>query len=215
LSQPLLELRDVTCERDGYPLFEPVSLTLSAGSVMQLEGPNGVGKTSLLRVLCGLSSRYQGELRWRGQPLDRAAFATEVIFLGHATGLKLTLSPRENLRWWGVLRGFDCTAEIDGALRQVGLLGYEDVPCYQLSAGQQRRVALARLFTSTAPLWILDEPFTAIDREGVAQLEEWLLAHAEAGGAVLLTTHQPLTLPVPLQQVGLRPAQGEEYSDNA
>lgn len=209
MTEPLLELRDVVCERDDQALFAPVSLTLRAGDVLQLEGPNGIGKTSLLRCLVGLSSRSQGDLLWRGRPLarERADFAADSLFLGHATGLKAALSARENLLWWAGVRGFGAPAA-DSALAKVGLAGYEDSPCYQLSAGQQRRVALARLFLHPAALWILDEPFTAIDRHGAAELEGWLAAQAAGGGAVLLTTHQPLELPG-LRKVALVEPDGE------
>lgn len=187
----------MSCERDDAPLFEPVSLALSAGDIVQLEGANGVGKTTLLRCIGGLSSRWHGEMVWCGEPLSRrrAEFAAGTIYLGHAIGLKAALSARENLQWWAGLRGIDARAEVEGALERVGLAGYEDSPCYQLSAGQQRRVGLARLFLTDAKLWILDEPFTAIDRRGVSELEQWIAAHAAAGGAVLLTSHQPLSLP--------------------
>jgi len=206
LTEPLLELRDLTCERDETPLFAPLSQLVRAGDVVQLEGPNGVGKTSLLRCVCGLSSRYQGELLWKGKPLSaqRADFAACSLFLGHATGLKAALSTRENLLWWASLRGVDARAEADAALAKVGLAGYESSPCYQLSAGQQRRVALARLFLVAADLWILDEPFTAIDKQGVAEVESWLAAFADNGGAVLLTTHQTLNLARPVIKVPLR-----------
>lgn len=187
----------MTCERDDAPLFEPISLALGAGDIVQLEGANGVGKTTLLRCIGGLSSRWQGEMLWLGKALSRqrAEFAAATIFLGHAIGLKAALSARENLQWWTGLRGIDASNAIDIALEQVGLLGYEDSPCYQLSAGQQRRVGLARLFLTETKVWILDEPFTAIDRRGVGELEQWIAAHAAAGGAVLLTSHQPLSLP--------------------
>ncbi len=205
--QPLLELRDVSCERDEAPLFEPISLTLRAGDIVQLEGANGVGKTSLLRCIGGLSSRWCGDMLWRGNPLSRcrAEFTAGTIYLGHAIGLKAALSARENLQWWTGLRGIDARADIDAALERVGLCGYENSACYQLSAGQQRRVGLARLFLADAQLWILDEPFTAIDRAGVAELEQWIAAHAAAGGAVLLTSHQPLSLPQ-VRSVALRAA---------
>lgn len=206
MSQALLELRNVTCERDDMPLFVPLSFAVAAGDIVQLEGANGVGKTSLLRSIGGLSSRYVGELAWRGQDIarQRVLFASETIYIGHAAGLKAALSPRENLLWWASLRGIDARAAIEPVLAKVHLRGYEDSPCYQLSAGQQRRVALARLFLTDAVLWILDEPFTAIDREGVAELERWLVAHADGGGAVLLTTHQPLQLPRALRKIALQ-----------
>lgn len=198
------------CERDDAPLFAPLSFAVTAGALVQLEGANGMGKTSLLRCVAGLSSRWHGELSWRDRPLaaHRAEFAASSLFLGHATGLKAVLSPRDNLLWWASLRGIDARDEADAALARVGLAGYEESPCYQLSAGQQRRAALARLFVADAPLWILDEPFTAIDRRGVAELETWLAAHADAGGAVLFTTHQPLALQRPLVKVALEAPAG-------
>lgn len=172
-------------------------MVLAPGDIVQLEGANGIGKTTLLRCISGLSSRWHGEMLWCGQPLSqqRTEFAAATIYLGHAIGLKAALSPRENLQWWTGLRGIDVRNQIDAALERVGLLGYEDSACFQLSAGQQRRVGLARLFLSETKLWILDEPFTAIDRRGVAELEQWIAAHAAAGGAVLLTSHQLLSLP--------------------
>jgi heme exporter protein A len=206
LSKPLLEFRGVYCERDDAPLFAPLSFTVNAGELVQLEGANGIGKTSLLRCVGGLSSRFNGAIEWCGEPLQdrRAEFAAASLFLGHAAGLKAALSPRENLIWWASLRGLDATRHVDAALERVGLAGYEYSPCYQLSAGQQRRAALARLFIAAAPLWILDEPFTAIDRQGVAELESWLAAHVDAGGAVLLTTHQALSMAHGLRKVTLQ-----------
>ncbi len=211
LLEPLLEARAVTCLRDDAPLFEPVSFALHGGEVLQLEGPNGVGKTTLLRALCGLASHARGELRWRGQLLagQRYRFSAETLYIGHSAGLKAALGARENLRWWSGLHGLAGDDDhLDAALAEVGLAGYEESPCFQLSAGQQRRVALARLFLSPAALWILDEPFTAIDRHGAAQLEGWLAAQAARGGAVLLTTHQPLSLPG-LNRVALNVAEPE------
>ena len=220
MPQPLLELRDVSCERDDAPLFEPISFALAPGDIVQLEGANGIGKTSLLRCIGGLSTRWRGQMAWRGEPLlrQRAEFAAATLYLGHIIGLKAALNARENLQWWASMRGIDTLkgtgahAALDSALDRVGLCGYEDSPCYQLSAGQQRRVALARLFLSSAPLWILDEPFTAIDRRGVAELESWLAAHADAGGAILLTTHQTLSLTRNVRSVVLQNARAENGS---
>lgn len=209
----LLELRGVSCERDEAPLFEPVSLALAPGDIVQLEGANGVGKTTLLRCIGGLSSRWSGEMLWCGAPLlrQRAEFAAATIYLGHAIGLKAALSASENLQWWSGLRGIDSRVTIPSALDRVGLCGYEDTPCYQLSAGQQRRVGLARLFLTDAKLWILDEPFTAIDRKGVAELTDWFIAHAEAGGAILFTSHQPLQAAPMLRQIALQAAADIAY----
>lgn len=188
-----LELVGVACERYPELLFQPLDLTLAAGDVVQIAGANGIGKTSLLRAVCGLSSRFVGEIRWRGVrlPQCRVELSSELLYQGHSAGLKAALSPRDNLRWWCGLRGAD-SAGIEAALDRVGLRGFEDQPCYSLSAGQQRRVSLARLFLLQVPLWVLDEPLTAIDRDGAAALESWLDDHRCAGGMVLLTTHQPL-----------------------
>lgn len=207
-ASPLLELQSFACERDDFDLFEPISFAVNRGSIVQLEGPNGIGKTSLLRAVCGLATRYHGQLLWCGEPLSkvRAEFAAQSIYLGHHTGLKAALSARENLLWWAALRGLAAGEQVDAALARVGLAGYEDSPVYQLSAGQQRRAALARLFITETPLWILDEPFTAIDKHGVIELESWLAQQAAQGGAVLLTTHQPLNLQHALVKVALSPA---------
>lgn len=165
---------------------------------MQLVGPNGAGKTSLLRVLAGLSERYSGELFCIGKPLstERQHWAAVCGYLSHQHGNKAMLSARENLQWYAAMHGADASpAALDAALLRVGLDGYQDLPCYQLSAGQRQRAALARLFVLPKKLWLLDEPFTAIDRQGVAWLEQSLQQFVSDGGAILLTTHHPLQLP--------------------
>ena len=193
---PLLEIRNLSCERDERRLFSGLNLELAAGELVQVVGPNGAGKTTLLRVLTGVSGDYTGDLMWCGRPVSdqRYEFLSDLLYLGHNPGIKKALTPAENLEFYSSLGG-GFNQSIGELLRAVNLAGYEDVPCYQLSAGQQRRVALARLYGSRARLWILDEPFTAVDKAGVAALEAQLAAHLARGGSVILTTHQALTMP--------------------
>ncbi|MFZ5958444.1 cytochrome c biogenesis heme-transporting ATPase CcmA [Pseudomonas knackmussii] len=195
MTSPLLETVALACERDWRMLFERLDLRLGAGEMLQVVGPNGSGKTSLLRLLCGLMQPTDGEVRLNGKPLEhqRGELARSLLWIGHAAGIKGLLTAEENLAWLCALHQPADKASIWRALEAVGLRGFEDVPCHTLSAGQQRRVALARLYLDAPPLWILDEPFTALDKQGVAQLEEHLAQHCEKGGLVVLTTHHTLT----------------------
>jgi heme exporter protein A len=205
-----LESRQLACERDDRWLFQGLDLDIRSGEIVRIEGPNGSGKTTLLKILSGQLSDYQGELFWNGVAMkaSREHFLANLLYLGHAPGVKAGLSPLENLAWYQALSGESSDAHeaeeqrLD-ALERVGLAGFEDVPAGQLSAGQQRRVALARLTLTPRALWVLDEPFTAIDREGVAALENQLVAHAKAGGCVLVTTHHELTASPLLRRIAL------------
>ena len=195
----MFEALDLSCVRDERTLFSGLSFTIEPGEMVQIEGRNGAGKTSLLRILAGLSSPDAGEVRWQGVSprRQRDIFHQQLLYLGHQPGVKSVLTAFENLAFYlsvngQTVRGNASAEAIYQALENVGLLGYEDVTVGQMSAGQQRRVALARLWLSDAPLWILDEPLTAIDKQGVATLIALFEQHAQQGGMVLLTTHQDL-----------------------
>ena len=197
---PFLEARDLSVERGGRMLFEGFSMRVAAGELIHLRGVNGAGKTTLLRILAGLSRYgYEGQVQ-RTEPC---------CYLGHHPAVKGLLSCRENIAWHpgGEAPGED--RDIDAALARVGLYGYEDVPVAQLSAGQQRRVNLARLYLTQRRLWLLDEPFTAIDVDGVADLSAHLAAHAASGGAVILTSHQPLQVERDVRVVALGSGGGD------
>ncbi|CNJ12859.1 cytochrome c biogenesis heme-transporting ATPase CcmA [Yersinia mollaretii] len=190
----MLEAKDLTCIRDERRLFQRLSFGVAAGEIVQVEGQNGAGKTSLLRILAGLADADEGQVSWQGENIrrDRARYHQDLLYLGHQPGIKSVLTPFENLAFYqSVFQKVD-SAAIWQALALVGLVGYEDLPVSQLSAGQQRRVALARLWLSQSPLWILDEPLTAIDKQGVGTLLALFVEHAAKGGMVLLTTHQDL-----------------------
>jgi len=190
-----LDVEQLCCIRDQRVLFKNLSFQLHSGECLQIEGLNGAGKTSLLRILCGLLSPQEGLICWRGEDIiqNRTGYHSDLLYIGHTPGLKDELNPLQNLRFYGTLNRYDHT--FSAALEQVGLFGYEDVPVRSLSAGQKRRVALARLWLSDAPLWILDEPLTAIDSAGVSNLEQRLAQHCAQGGCLVLTSHQALNLP--------------------
>ena len=192
----ILEATNLYCERDDRVLFRHLDLSLSAGQAIQVQGSNGSGKTTLLRILCGLNRDFEGEIRWEGKPIGqaRAEFCDKVFYLGHTPAINRTLSAAENLRWFCACRGLRESGGIREALAAFNLQGYDDVPCYMMSAGQQRRVSLARMKLAPAGLWILDEPFTALDKTGVSELERMLAEFVTGGGALLLTTHHPLQM---------------------
>ena len=185
---PLLQVDALGCERDERSLFVGLTFTAHAGDVWQVAGPNGAGKTTLLRILAGLFGFYDGHLRWQ-LPLT---LRESMLYLGHRPGLREELTPLENLTWLSALHGQKQDAALMAALSAVGLGGFEDLPVAHLSAGQKRRVALARLWLPGKSVWILDEPFTAIDAEGVALVEAQLRKHAAAGGLVIYTSHHQL-----------------------
>lgn len=192
MSHPLLQVSGLACERGDRLLFADLSLSVLPGTLLRVEGPNGAGKTTLLRILSGLHDFYDGDIRWCGDPIRRVRdhCLRNLLYLGHRPGIKPRLTPLENLR--SLVSAPD--DRLEWALDAVGLLPFAHSHCDRLSAGQQRRVALARLYLSDHALWILDEAFTAIDRDGVAALEALIEERVRAGGAIILTTHHPLAL---------------------
>ena len=194
----MLEAQDLECIRGDRRLFHGVGFRLDAGELLFLQGHNGAGKTSLLRMLCGLSQPESGEIRWKGESIRRLSddFRADLCYLGHLNAIKEELTPLENLLASARLAG-EALGEDDAldALEQVGLLGREDLACRYLSQGQKRRVALARLVKERRPLWILDEPFVALDVNAVAWLAGLIGAHLQRGGLAVMTTHQPVDIP--------------------
>ena len=189
-----LRVSGLAAVRDGRTLFRDLAVEVAGGEVLRIEGPNGAGKTTLLRILCGLDQDCEGVVGYPHADAGGRPWREDVLYLGHLPGLKPALTPTENLVWLASLRGLPPRLDAATALGRVGLTGYEKVPVAALSAGQRRRVALARLLVENARLWILDEPFTAIDRAGVVALEDMMAAHAAGGGAVVVTTHHSLAL---------------------
>jgi heme exporter protein A len=197
MSAPRLDVQGLTCERGGRPLFTNVSFSLCAGEWMHLQGDNGAGKTSLMRMVSGLSPAVAGEVRWAGVPIRQCAelYRAQMLYLGHTLSLKDDLSALENLQFEAAVSeeslDEDRAREALGAL---GLRGREHLPLRVLSQGQKRRVALARLLTTRARLWLLDEPFVALDPGAVTQLADVLGQHVAQGGMVLYTSHQTVPM---------------------
>ncbi|MEO6625302.1 MAG: cytochrome c biogenesis heme-transporting ATPase CcmA [Burkholderiaceae bacterium] len=202
-----LQLRAVGCERGGRVLFANLDCSVSRGQLLRVRGPNGAGKTSLLRMLCGLLPPAQGEILWQGQPIRALAeeFGRQLVYIGHAAALKDDLTTLENLQTACHLGGLRISQEQAlSALRQAGLAGREHAAARLLSQGQRRRVALARLVVAgQAPLWILDEPFNALDSAATDWLGTLISAHLTQGGVVALTSHQPVSLDEVVNQVRL------------
>jgi len=192
----MLEARAITCVKGDRLLFEDLNLQLRSGQVCQVRGGNGAGKTTLLRILCGLSLPDSGDVLWAGSPIrqDPGQFQADLAYIGHSNGIKMDLTARENLAFSLTMQSTSANASIDDAIAKVGLGGSEHLLCRLLSAGQRRRVAIARLYLTRASLWVLDEPLGAIDADGVQDIENALEEHLSRDGMVIMTTHQPLHL---------------------
>jgi heme exporter protein A len=193
----MLTVSQITCVRGHRPLFAPADFTLAPGQALHLLGDNGVGKTSLLRIVCGLSPAHSGQVLWGGQPIAEvaSAFHRALFYLGHGLSLKEELTATENLVADAAVAGRVLPAmQALDALARMGLKGREYLPLRVMSQGQKRRVALARLLVSQAQLWVLDEPFVALDTRAVDHLRGILGTHVAEGGMVLFTSHQSVSL---------------------
>ena len=180
----MLTLDQLVCKRDERSLFEAVSLSIEPGCCVELLGPNGAGKSTLLRTVAGIHSQFEG-----------AYECADFLYQGHRLGLDELLCPIENLRWYASVQGEQLTeSRLRDTLERVGMLGYALTPTQRLSQGQQRRVAMARWLLAPAKLWLLDEPYTALDQAGQGLLNEIMEGHCRGGGAVFCATHTPLTV---------------------
>lgn len=193
----MLELKSLACVRGERRLFSGISAHYAPGTLVRVCGDNGTGKTSLLRMVAGLSEPAAGQILWQGQDSqrERAAFQRDLVYLGHASGIKDELDPVENLMASSALAAEAIAIEpARQALGEMGLGERLALECKVLSAGQRRRVALARLLVTRKPLWLLDEPFNALDPQAVGRLADTVGRHLAAGGLCLYTTHQPVPI---------------------
>lgn len=191
----MLEVGNLACSRGDHRLFSGLSFSLHAGEIMQVQGANGSGKTSLLRTLCGFITPDEGGISWNGKPVGELGedYYAELLYIGHLNAIKDELNALENLQMSAGLAGYTVTEQqAVAALRRMGLQRREHLPVRVLSQGQRRRVALARLLISDAHLWILDEPLTALDVGAVGLMQELIGEHLSKDGMVIFTTHQPL-----------------------
>jgi heme exporter protein A len=192
----MLAANNLECIRNDQVLFSGLNFSLAAGEILHIMGSNGSGKSTLLYILAGLLNPQRGEVHWQGKPIrqERQYYCQQLLYIGHKIGIKAQLTVRENLRLAAGLSRVICD-RIAEVLARFGLDKHQHTLCYRLSAGQKQRVALARLLILDAKLWLLDEPFTAMDRDGINILETILAEHLCRGGAVILTSHQNLRLP--------------------
>lgn len=213
---PLLHADGVSSIRSGRVLFSQLQFAIHPGEIWQITGANGAGKSTLLRMLTGLLTPTEGLIKFNGVAINkvRDEYHQQLLYIGHKAAVKPELTALENVYWQRRLAG-DLSAELQqqadwDVLEQLGLLGLEEQLTGRLSAGQQRRVALSRLWCSDAPLWILDEPFTSLDVEGIALLQQRFRQHLQHGGSIVMTSHQPLSdNQLPLQQLVLDSSQYE------
>ncbi|NOT11578.1 MAG: cytochrome c biogenesis heme-transporting ATPase CcmA [Methylococcaceae bacterium] len=192
-STTLLEGVRLSCMRDDRILFEELDFSLKPGQVLLLEGKNGSGKTSLLRILCGFREPDAGDVRWCGEGISGSQYYADMAYVGHMDGIKKELTVHENLKVSLALSSAGHYS-IQQALDKVKLTGYDDALVQSLSAGQKRRLSLARLLITHTIVWILDEPFTSLDKQGIALIESLMVEHCTNGGMIVLTSHHDINL---------------------
>ncbi len=189
----LLQGTGLSCIRDDRVLFEELTFELVSGQVLLLEGKNGSGKTSLLRILCGFREPDAGQVFWCGDAINESQYYTDMAYVGHLDGVKKELTVLENLNV-SLALGRPGKYSIQQALTKVHLANYDDVLVQALSAGQKRRLSLARLLITKNIVWILDEPFTSLDKQGIALIETLMSEHCASGGMIVLTSHHDIEL---------------------
>ena len=192
----MLEITNLSCVRGDKPLIEGLSFDLSAGQLLHITGRNGAGKTTLLRCLCGLSSPAAGQINWQGQNVAtiKDTYHAQLAYVGHLNGHQGELTAAENLVFARALGGAQADTSVTGTLKKLGLYNSRLLPTKFLSQGQQRRLALARLMVQKRKLWIMDEPFVALDAESTTLLEGIVSDHIKHGGLAILTSHHALNL---------------------
>ena len=188
-THPLLQARGLAFSRDDVPVFGPLDLHVERGEALLVQGDNGAGKTTLLRVLAGLLRADAGAVAIDGRPVDALHRARNVAYLGHLPGLKGDLTAADNLAAYAGLHGARASQDVDSSLATVGLAGLRDALARTMSAGQRKRLSLARLWLSPAALWLLDEPYANLDLEGITLVNRMVQAHLRDGGAAIVTTH--------------------------
>ncbi len=194
LSQ--LEVSGLECIRQDIILFRDINFKLRSGDLLQIDGVNGSGKSSLLRLLAGLMQQNAGEISWQRKEIStcRYEYQQELSYIGHLNGVKDALTALENLQVMVALAGSKSEISLSHALDQLELTGMETVPLSRMSAGQTRRVALARLLVTKAAIWLLDEPFTSLDASGKLIIERLITEHCARGGIIIFSTHQPMEI---------------------